>query len=252
MGILEGKTALVTGGASGIGRATAILMAREGARVVVSDVNEMGGTETIMQIKAAGGEATFFRADVSKAAEVEMLVHHAVTEYGRLDVAFNNAGVGGELSPIHQKSEAEWDQVIAVNLKGVWLSMKYEIPAILASGGGAIVNMASVAGLNGFRMGAAYSASKHGVIGLTRSAALELAKHHIRVNAVCPYFTDTPMVQTMIDAAPMMKEATISASPMKRLGDVSETAAAVVWLVSDQASYITGHALPIDGGVTAG
>lgn len=252
MGILEGKTALVTGGASGIGRATAILMSREGAQIVVSDINEMGGTETVMQIKAAGGEAVFLRADVSKAADVEALVQHAVAEYGRLDVAFNNAGIGGDLSPIHQKSEAEWDQVIAVNLKGVWLSMKYEIPAILASGGGAIVNMASVAGLGGFRMAAAYSASKHGVIGLTRTAALELAKHRIRVNAVCPYFTDTPMVQTMIDAAPVMKEMTISASPMKRLGDVSETAAAVVWLASDQASYITGHALPIDGGVTAG
>ncbi len=252
MGILDGKTALVTGGASGIGRATAILMAQEGARVVVSDMNEMGGTETVMQIEAAGGAAIFIRADVTKAAEVEALVYGAVAEYGRLDIAFNNAGIGGALSPIHQKSEAEWDQVVAVNLKGVWLSMKYEIPAILASGGGAIVNMASVAGLGGFRMGAAYSASKHGVIGLTRTAALELAKHNIRVNAVCPYFTDTPMVQTMIDAAPMMKEATIAGSPMKRLGDVKETAAAVVWLASEQASYITGHAMPIDGGVTAG
>ncbi|MFN8529231.1 MAG: SDR family oxidoreductase [Anaerolineae bacterium] len=252
MALLQGKIALVTGAASGIGRATALSFAREGASVIVSDMNAEGGSETVRLIMAAGGQAFFHAADVSKADQVEALIHAAITHYGRLDCAFNNAGIGGELSPLHEKTEEEWDRVLSVNLKGVWLCMKYEIPAMLAAGGGAIVNMASVAGLNGFRMGAAYSASKHGVIGLTKTAALELARKNIRVNAVSPYFTDTPMVQKMVDAAPIMKEATVSGSPMRRLGDVEETAAAVVWLCSDQASYITGHALPIDGGYTAG
>ncbi|MDX2161465.1 MAG: SDR family oxidoreductase [bacterium] len=251
MTLLDGKIGLVTGGASGIGRAAALAMAQAGARIVVSDIDTVGGEETAAQIQALGREAAFVQADVSQADQVDALIQVAARLYGRIDCAFNNAGVGGELSALHEKTEAEWDRVIGINLKGVWLCMKAEIPLMLANDGGSIVNMASVAGLVGFRAAALYSASKHGVIGLTRSAALEYARRNIRVNAVCPYFTDTPMVQQMIDTVPAMKDATVSGSPMKRLGTPEETAAAVVWLCSDQASYITGHALPIDGGVTA-
>jgi NAD(P)-dependent dehydrogenase (short-subunit alcohol dehydrogenase family) len=250
MGILDGKVALVTGGASGIGRASALLMAAEGAKVVVSDVNNAGGNETVAQIRASGGDAIFSRADVSQSAQVAALIDEALNAYGKLDCAFNNAGVGGQLSQIHEKTEEEWGAVIAVNLTGVWLCMKYEIPALIANGGGAIVNMASVAGLQGFRYASAYSASKHGVIGITRTAALEYAKKNIRVNAVCPYFTDTPMVREMIETAPSMERMMIDASPMRRMGTVEEIAEGVVWLCSEKSSYITGHALPLDGGIT--
>jgi NAD(P)-dependent dehydrogenase (short-subunit alcohol dehydrogenase family) len=250
MGILDGKVALVTGSASGIGRASALLMAAEGAKVVVSDVNNAGGNETVAQIRASGGDAIFSRADVSQSAQVAALIDEALNAYGKLDCAFNNAGVGGQLSQIHEKTEEEWDAVIAVNLTGVWLCMKYEIPALIANGGGAIVNMASVAGLQGFRYASAYSASKHGVIGITRTAALEYAKKNIRVNAVCPYFTDTPMVREMIETAPSMERMMIDASPMRRMGTVEEIAEGVVWLCSEKSSYITGHALPLDGGIT--
>ena len=251
MGSLQNKIALITGAASGIGRATAVAMAREGAHIIVSDVNESGGAETCGLVAQAGGEAVFIRADVSKAGDVESMLQETVRIFGRLDIAFNNAGVGGQMSPIEQKTEDEWDQVININLKGVWLCLKYEIPVMLQSGGGSIINMASIAGLLGFRMAAAYSASKHGVIGLTKTAALEYARKNIRVNAVCPYFTDTPMVSEMIDVAPVMKEATVSGTPMKRLAEPDEIAQVVVWLASDKASYVTGHAMPIDGGVIA-
>lgn len=250
--LLQGKVALVTGGASGIGRAAARALAREGAAVVVADINVAGGEETIRTIKAGGGQALFARADVSKAADVESLVAVAIRAFGGLDCAFNNAGIGGALSRVPDKTEDEWDAVFNVNLKGVWLCMKYEIPAMLERGGGAIVNMASLAGLNGFALGSAYCASKHGVVGLTKSAALEYARQNIRVNAVCPGFIDTPMVRDMIEAVPRMEESTRSLSPMRRLGEADEVADAVVWLCSEKASFITGHALPLDGGVTAG
>lgn len=252
MTLLDNKVALVTGGSSGIGRAAALAFAREGAEVVVSDVNVVGGHETVEQIEAAGGEAIFFEANVASATEVEALIKATVRAYGRLDCAFNNAGVGGTLESLIEKTEAEWDTVIAVNLKGVWLCLKYEIPVMLAQGGGAIVNMASVAGLNGFPNGGIYAASKHGVIGLTKSAALEYARQGIRVNAVCPGYTDTPMVRAMTEAVPQMERVTANASPMRRLGDPAEIAQAVVWLCSDKASFVTGHALPVDGGFVAG
>lgn len=251
MGILDEKVALVTGGSSGIGRATALMMVREGAAVVVSDVNRAGGQDTVEQITALGGDARFVAADVSKADQVDALIKAVIAAYGRLDCAFNNAGVGGMISPLQNKTEDEWDLVMNVNLKGVWLAMKYQLPVMLDQGGGSIVNMASLSGLVGFRSAAIYSASKHGVIGLTKSAALEVARKNIRVNAVCPYFIDTPMVATMIETAPVMQRATIEGSPMKRRGDVDEIAETVVWLCSDKASYITGHAMPIDGGVMA-
>jgi NAD(P)-dependent dehydrogenase (short-subunit alcohol dehydrogenase family) len=244
---LEGKVALVTGGASGIGRATALLLASEGARVVVSDVNVDGGEETTRLIHQSNGGAMFVKADVSKAAEVEAMVTLLMDTYGRLDCAINNAGVGGTMTPTDKYTEEEWDFVMGINLKGVWLCMKYEIPAMLKTGG-AIVNVASAAGLVGFRYNSAYAASKHGVIGLTRSAALEYARKGIRVNAVCPGFTQTPMVEAMETLNPKMTEATINAIPMRRLGTPEEIAQSVLWLCSDASSFVTGHALAIDGG----
>lgn len=250
--LLQGKVALVTGGASGIGRAAAVALAAEGASVVVSDVNEPGGGETVSLITEGGGAALFVHADVSDAKDVEAMVAAAVNAFGGLDCAFNNAGIGGTLSRLPDKTEDEWDAVLSINLKGVWLCMKYEIPAILRRGGGAIVNMASLAGLNGFAHGSAYAASKHGVVGLTKSAALEYARQNLRVNAVCPGFVDTPMVRGMIEAVPRMADVTQTTSPMRRLGDPREVAEAVVWLCSAKASFVTGHALPLDGGATAG
>ncbi len=248
MGTLDNKVVLVTGGASGIGRASALMFVREGASVVIADVNEVGGEESSALITRGGGQAHFIRADVSQTRDVEALIAGVLRLYGQLDIAFNNAGIGGQMSLTADKTEEEWDAVIGINLKGVWLCMKHEIPVMLDNGGGAIINMASVAGLLGFRLAGAYAASKHGVIGLTKTAALEYARKNIRVNAVCPYFTDTPMVQDMIENAPVMREATVSGTPIKRLATADEIAEVVVWLASDKASYVTGHALPIDGG----
>lgn len=242
------KIALVTGGASGIGRATALAFAQAGARVVVSDVNRSSGEATVSQIQAAGGEAVFIAADISQAAQVEALIRQTLAAYGRLDCAVNNAGVGGDMLPTHQREEAAWDFLMSINLKGVWLSMKYEIPAMLEQGSGAIVNVASAAGLIGFRYASAYAASKHGVIGLTRSAALEYATKGIRVNVVCPGFTETPMVAEMNQANPRMVEATIKAIPMRRLGTPEEIAQAILWLCSEASSFVNGHALAVDGG----
>jgi NAD(P)-dependent dehydrogenase (short-subunit alcohol dehydrogenase family) len=244
----EDKVAVVTGGSSGIGRAAALALAQAGAKLVISDVNVDGGEETCSLIREAGGEAIFIEADVSQAKEVEGLMGAAVATFGRLDCAVNNAGVGGLLIPLETLEEPNWNQVIDVNLKGVWLCMKYEIPHLLASGGGAIVNIASAAGLVGFRYNAVYAASKHGVIGLTKSAALELAKKRIRVNAICPGFVDTPMVQGINDINPKMLENTVNAIPMKRLGKPEEIAEAVLWLCSEGSSFVTGHALSVDGG----
>lgn len=248
MGDLQDKVAVVTGGSSGIGRETALMLAQRGARVVVSDVSVDAGEETAAMIKTAGGDAIFVEADVSKAAEVQGVMGAAVAAYGRLDCAVNNAGIGGVLLPLDRLDEQAWDQVIDINLKGVWLCMKYQIPHLLASGGGAIVNIASAAGLVGFRYNAVYAASKHGVVGLTKSAALEYAKKGIRVNAVCPGFTDTPMVERIEEINPKMLESTINAIPMRRLGTPQEIAEAVVWLCSDDSSFVTGHALAVDGG----
>jgi NAD(P)-dependent dehydrogenase (short-subunit alcohol dehydrogenase family) len=250
-GRVDGKVALVTGGGSGIGRATALAFAREGAKVVVADIVVAGGEETVRMIKAAGGEALFVKADVAKAAEVEAMIKKAVETYGRVDCAFNNAGIEGAVAPTHECTEENWDRVVAIDLKGVWLCMKYEIPQMLKQGGGAIVNTASVAGLVGFQGAPAYVASKHGVNGLTKTAALEYAKSGIRVNAVCPGVIHTPMVERAFSANPQMAESVAAIEPVGRMGKPEEIAEAVVWLCSDAASFVTGLPMAVDGGLVA-
>jgi len=248
---LAGKVALVTGASSGIGRATSIAFAREGARVIVSDVAAEGGHETVALIRKAGGEARFVAADMARAGDIEALVRATVDAYGRLDCAHNNAGVpGGEAKTVEYPLE-DWERVIAVNLTGVWLCMKHEIPQMLAQGGGSIVNTASVAGLQGFARYSAYAASKHGVIGLTKTAALEYARSGIRVNAVCPGYIRTGMTQPMLDRRPGLEERVSSIEPLGRMGRPEEIAETVVWLCSDAASFVTGHAMPVDGGLMA-
>lgn len=249
-GRLEGKVALVTGGSSGIGKATALAFAKEGAKVVVAARRIKESEETVTAIREGGGEAIFVQTDVSQATEVKGMVDAAVETYGRLDCAFNNAGVGGT-GPIHEFLEEEWDRTISINLKGVWLCLKYEIAQMLKQGRGAIVNNSSVAGLIGAANMSAYIASKHGVVGLTKSVALEVAKQGIRVNAVCPGYIHTPMIQARLDD-PARKERIIALEPIGRVGDPEEAAEAVVWLCSDAASFVTGHAMPVDGGLVAG
>ncbi len=248
---LEGKIALVTGGGSGIGKASALAFAREGAKVVVADVVVDGGEETLGLIKKAGGEAIFVKADVSKAAEVEALVNKTVEAYGRLDCTHNNAGIEGSLVTTTEYTEESWDRVMAINLKGVWLCMKYEIPQMLKQGGGSIVNTASGAGLAGAQLLSAYVASKHGVVGLTKTAALEYAKSGIRVNAVCPGVIRTPMVARGIALRPEFESQMLAVEPVGRFGEPEEIAEAVVWLSSDAASFVTGHAMSVDGGALA-
>ena len=251
-GMLQGKAALVTGASSGIGRAAAIAFAREGARVLVADVTEEGGHETVKMIKSAGGEAVFTRCDVARVADAEALVATAVQHFGRLDCAYNNAGIAGKIARTGDETEEGFDQIIAINLRGVWLCMKYEILQMAKQeSGGAIVNTASVAGLVGSQGMPAYTASKHGVIGLTKSAALEYARHNIRVNAVCPGVIDTPMVGEMVAADPRLKEILVGTEPVARMGKPSEIAEAVTWLLSDYASFVTGCAMPVDGAMTA-
>src|SRR5215813_4530907 len=245
----EGKVALVTGAASGIGKASALAFAREGARTVVADVVVEGGEETVRMIKEAGGDALFVRTDVAKAAEVEMLIQKIVKTYGRLDYAHNNAGIAGADAPTADCTEENWDRTIAINLKGVWLCMKYEIPQMLKQGGGAIVNTASTAGLVGLEGSPAYCASKGGVIQLTRAAALDYAKAGIRVNAVCPGVIRTPMVERLVGTE--AEAGLIAMEPIGRMGKPEEVAEAVVWLCSDAAWFVTGNAMPVDGGLVA-
>ena len=247
----EGKVALVTGGGSGIGRATALAFARDSARVVIGNRNVQRGEETVSMIRAAGGTASFRRTDILVAADIEALVKHAVSEYGGLDLAFNNAGIEGEPRPLAEQTEANYDAVMDINVKGVWLSMKYEIPRMLDQGGGAIVNCASVAGVIGFPGIGIYSASKHAVIGLTKAAALEYSAQGIRVNAVNPAVIDTEMVDRLADGMNMKKDDLTTFHPIGRLGRVEEVAEAVLWLCSEKASFVTGHSLMVDGGFTA-
>ena len=249
--LLKGKVALVTGGGSGIGRASALAFAREGARGVVADVVVEGGEETVGMIKKAGGEAIFVKADVAQAAEVEAMVNKAVETYGRLDCAYNNAGIAGTVVSTADYTEEDWDRVIAINLKGVWLCMKYEIPQMLKQGGGAIVNTSSTLGLVGMGSTSAYAASKHGVAGLTKTAALEYAQKGIRVNAVCPGVISTPMVERIISDNPEFEAQVIGVEPVGRKGAPEEVAEAVVWLCSDAASFVTGHPMAVDGGWVA-
>jgi NAD(P)-dependent dehydrogenase (short-subunit alcohol dehydrogenase family) len=249
---LEGKVGLVTGGTSGIGRDTAVLFAKSGVKVVVAGRREAEGKETVELVHAAGGDGLFVKTDVTKAAEVEALIHTTVERFGRLDLAFNNAGTEGVWVPIIKQSEEEWDRTININLKGVWLCLKYEIKQMLKQGGGgAIVNMASITGLVGSASAAAYSASKHGVVGLTKSAALETARVGIRINAVCAGAIETSMSERLF-GAPNVHKYVLSCHPIGRFGRPSEVAEAVVWLCSDRASFMTGQCLVLDGGFLAG
>jgi NAD(P)-dependent dehydrogenase (short-subunit alcohol dehydrogenase family) len=250
-GRLEGKIALVTGGSSGIGRASALTFAREGAKVVVADVDVEGGEGTAQMIEKNGGEALFIKTDVSKGAEVEALVKGVIETHGKLDCAFNNAGIESSLTSTVKFTEEEWDRVMGINLKGVWLCMKYEIPQMLQNGGGAIVNTSSVAGLVGTPGVSAYAASKHGVIGLTKTAALEYARRGIRINAVCPGWIHTAMVERSLAEYPEMEKQFVDMEPVGRMGMPAEIAEAVVWLCSDAASFVTGHAMAVDGGAVA-
>jgi len=246
----ENKVILVTGAGSGIGRTASVLLAAEGAKVAVCDMDAKGGDETVQQFRPAGGEGRFFQADVSVSSQVEAMVRQVVEAFGGLHGAFNNAGIMGQLySPTADCPESNWDRVLSTNLKGVWLCMKYEIPRMLESGGGAIVNNSSVAGLSGSFASAPYTASKHGVIGLTKIAAREWAAKGIRVNAVCPGYIETPMVLPMLAAAPRLKDRIVAKEPMGRLGTPEEVARAALWLLSDESSFVTGHAMAVDGGI---
>lgn len=247
----SGKIALVTGGASGLGRESALLLAKEGARVMVSDISQTEGEETVAMISAAGGEANFVKADVTIAAEVEAMVNQTIEQFGRLDFALNNAGIDGVRARTAEYPEDVWRQVIEINLTGVFLCMKYELPQMVKQGGGTIVNLSSVAGVTGFPGHAAYTASKHGVIGLTKTAAIDYARKKIRVNAVCPAYTRTPMVERMVKEFPDLEKKLIDRVPLGRLGLPLEIAQAVVYLFSDAAAFITGHSLVLDGGIVA-
>lgn len=249
---LQGKVALVTGGTSGIGRASALAFAREGARVVVSGRREKEGQEVVAAIQKAGGEASFVRADVSIERDVRALVDETVQRYGRLDVAFNNAGIEEAIGPLETKDVETFDQLMNINVKGVWLSMKYQIPAMKKSGGGSIVNTSSVAGMIGFGGAAAYTATKHAVVGLTRAAAMENAKENIRINAVAPGAIHTDMIQRFTggEGTDFFKMIA-SLHPIGRLGRSEEIADAVVWLSCAESSFVTGQNIPVDGGFTA-
>ena len=249
---LQGKVAIVTGGTSGIGRDSAILFAKSGAKVVVAGRREIEGKAVVDLIRAAGGEGLFVVTDVSKAAEVQALVQKTVEKFGRLDLAFNNAGIEGNWLPIVEQPEEDWDRTIDINLKGVWLCLKYEMQQMLKQGsGGAIVNMSSVAGLIGAATAGTYCASKHGVIALTKTAALETARNGIRINAVCPAVIETPMADRAF-GDPEVNKKMIGLHPIGRFGRPIEVSEAVLWMLSDRASFMTGQYMLLDGGFLAG
>jgi NAD(P)-dependent dehydrogenase (short-subunit alcohol dehydrogenase family) len=247
----SGKVAVVTGGGSGIGRATAIAFASSGASVVVADIDGAALDDTIRAIKDSGGEGTGVRTDVSSASDVEQMVAVAVGTYGGLDVAFNNAGIEAAPLAVADVTEAEWDRVQSINAKGVWLSMKYEIPAMLMRGGGAIVNASSILGLFGAANGSLYSSTKHAVAGLTRCAALDYAQAGIRVNATSPGMIETPLMERTAVNMEVPSEAFHGMHPLGRMGRAPEVADAVLWLCSDAAAFVTGVVLPVDGGYSA-
>jgi NAD(P)-dependent dehydrogenase (short-subunit alcohol dehydrogenase family) len=251
MGCMKNKVAFVTGGGSGIGQAAAVALAREGASVIVSDIADDRGEGTAEIIRTQGGRARFVHCDVSKGQDLDSAIQQAVATYGRVDVAFNNAGVAGKRAATALLTEADWDEVLSVNLKGVWLSMKSELACMIRQGSGAIVNTSSTRGMAGAKGSAIYAAASHGIIGLTRSAALDYAGANIRINAVCPGATRTPMMEALLAGNPAMESQMIGRIPMSRMGSPSEIAEAVVWLCSDAAAFVTGHCLVVDGGQLA-
>lgn len=242
------KTVIITGAASGIGKACALLFAKAGANVVVSDIQDAEGTKVVGEIKATGAEASFFKTDVSVASEMEALVDFAVQTYGKLDIAVNNAGIGGENNAVADMSIDGWKKVVDVNLNSVFYGMKYQIAAMLKSGGGSIVNVSSILGAVGFANSAGYSAAKHGIIGLTQTAALEYSAKNIRTNVVGPAFIDTPLLNAL-DVE--MKDQLVSMHPIGRLGRSEEVAELIFWLGSDKSSFVTGSYHPVDGGYLA-
>ena len=252
MNRLEGKVAVITGAGSGIGRATSKIFAREGARLVLADLVEDGGKQTLAMVADTGRDAIFVKTDVSKESDVDALIAKALETYGHIDCAFNNAGIEGKQGLTHECERDNWDRVIAINLTGVWLCMKAELAQLMKQGkGGAIVNTSSGAGLAGVRGMPAYVAAKHGVAGLTRAAAVEYGRHNIRVNAVCPGPIRTPMMDRLLGKRPDAEARFARGGPLKRLGEPSEIGETVAWLCSDHASYVTGLPMPVDGGFMA-
>jgi NAD(P)-dependent dehydrogenase (short-subunit alcohol dehydrogenase family) len=249
-GSFKGKVAFVTGAGSGIGRAAALAFAREGASVVVVDRSGESNRETARMIEEFSGSALAVSCDVTRTEDVKAALDKTVEAFGRLDFAFNNAGSEQPITATADLTEQEWDRIVAINLRGVFLCMKYEIPLMLRNGGGAIVNTSSGAGVKGFKGQAAYAAAKHGVIGLTKSAALDYASQNIRINAVCPGIIETSMMQRFTGGTSEGRERVIAQEPVGRMGKAEEIAAAVVWLCSDPAAFVIGHAMVIDGGQT--
>jgi NAD(P)-dependent dehydrogenase (short-subunit alcohol dehydrogenase family) len=249
-GNLDGKVAFVTGAASGIGRATAVAFARQGANVVVADIDQRGNQDTVRMIEALGGQAFAVKCDVTHSEDVQSALTKTVERFGRLDYAFNNAGAEQRPKPTVDITEEEWDRIITINLRSVFLCLKYEIPLMLQHGGGAIVNTSSGAGIKVFGRGAAYAAAKHGVVGLTKDAALDYAASNIRINAICPGIIDTEMMDRFTGGTPEERDRVIAQEPIGRMGKPDEIAGTVVWLCSDAASFVTGHAMVVDGGQT--